>query len=393
MKRDVWILSTAGLVRGIGRAATWIFLPLILLTYYSLTYFQIGALIAAIIPVSVLSNFLSGFAGDRYGRRYAAVLPSFFNCAIMGGIFLYGKSGLLPLMLLWAAGEFFTDMELPAQDAMVGDVSGETDAVRAYSLRRIFSNAGFAISPTLGGLMAEHFGLVIVFAIASLTNLAEGIVLVLFLRESRAGVNRRKGFVHDISFPFTDLRFLPLLIVIAGVTILSDQFGSTMTLYLGGVRQLQYFQMGLVYSINGVLVVALQPLITRTIDRKGELADWLALGSIAYGIGYLTLLGGALPFYFTAMAVITIGENMVSPTQQALVSAAAPEDRKAAYFGGYSATCNASKVVAPLLGTLILGFGEYGPAVLWTGMFALALAVAVGFLGLQKEGSSGLAVG
>ncbi len=384
MKRDVWILSTAGLVRGIGRAATWIFLPLILLTTYSLTYFQVGALIAAVIPVSVISNFLSGFAGDRYGRRYAAVLPSFFNCVIMAGIFLFLKSGVLPLMLLWAAGEFFTDMELPAQDAMVGDVAGEMDAVRAYSLRRVFSNAGFAISPTLGGLLAEHYGLGIVFAVASATNLAEGLVLALFLKESFAGVSRRRGVVHDISFPFRDMGFLPLLIVIAGLTVLSDQFGSTLTLYLGGVQRLQYFQMGLVYSINGVLVVTLQPLVTRLVEGRGTLAGWLSLGSITYGIGYLTLLAGTLPFYFTSMAVITIAENVVSPTQQALVSQAAPKDRRAAYFGGYSATGNASKVVAPLLGTLILGLGKDGPLVLWTGMFALALAVAAGFISIRS---------
>lgn len=383
MKRAVWVLSTAGLVRGVGRAATWIFLPLILLTYYKLPYFQIGILIAVIIPVSVISNFLSGYAGDRYGRRAIAILPSFANSIIMALLFLTIHNGLVTIMSLWAAGEFFTDLELPAQGAMLGDFSGE-EAVKAYSLRRMFSNGGFAISPALGGLLAESYGLGVVFLVASVTNLIEGIVQLLFLPESFAGERRKRSIVHDISYPFRDPVFFQLLIVIAGLTVLADQFGSTLTLFLGGVQKLPYFQMGLVYSVNGVLVVLLQPLITGAMSRRGLLTRWLALGSMIYGFGYLTLLAGSLPYFFLAMGVITMGEDMVSPTQQALVSQAAPVERRASYFGSYNAVGNGSKVVAPLLGTLILGLGKSGSLFLWTGMFFLAAVVALGFLSIRQ---------
>lgn len=392
MNRSVWVLSTAGLVRGMGRAATWIFLPLVLLTYYSLTYFQIGLLIAAIIPVSVFSNFLSGFVGDRYGRRYVAIVPSFFNSVIMAAIFLAVRGGVLPLMLLWGVGEFSTDMALPAQDAMVGDVSGGELTARAYSLRRIFSNAGFAISPALGGFLAESHGLGIVYAVASVTNLCEGLILLVFLKESFHGIRRKSSLARDILFPFRDTDFLKLLVVIAGLTILSDQFGSTLTLFLGGVQKIQYFQMGLVYSVNGILVVILQPAVTRITGRRGTLAGWLASGSIIYGLGYITLLAGSLPFYFAAMAVITLGENIVTPSQLALVSESAMEERRAAYFGGYNATGNAGKVVAPLIGTIILGLGSVGPAILWGGMFVLALVVAAGFNTIRNANSARLSV-
>lgn len=385
MKRSVWVLSTAGLVRGSGRAATWIFLPLVLLTFYGLPYFQIGLLIAAIVPVSVVSNILSGWAGDRFGRRNIAVVPSFFSCAIMAAMYLFLRSGVLPVMALWAIGEFSRDMAQPAQGAMLGDVSAGGDGVRAYSIYRVFSNAGYAISPALGGFLSESYGLAIVFAVSSITNLGEGVVLLLFLRESFPGTRRKRSMARDIAFPFRDAAFLSLMIVIAGLTVLSDQFGSTLTLFMGGVRQLPYFQMGLVYSLNGVMVVTLQPLVTRLVDSRGSLRGWLALGSMVYGVGYLILLAGSLPYYFASMGAITMGENLVTPTQQTLVSESAPLDRRASYFGGYNATGNASKIAAMLLGTLVLGSGKSGPVLLWTSMFALSALVAVGFLRIRTR--------
>ncbi len=385
MNRSVWVLSSAGLVRGMGRAATWIFLPLILFTGYSLSFFQVGSLIAAMIPVSVFSNFFSGYLGDRYGRRKVATIPSFFNSAIMFLIYLNTGSGVPVIMSLWAFGEFFTDMALPAQGAMVGDVSGG-ETVRAYSMRRTFSNGGFAISPALGGLLAESYGLGIIFLVASVTNLAEGLILLALLRESFHGAKRERSIARDIIRPFRDPLFLRLLVIIAGLTVLADQFGPTLTLYLGAVQRLPYFQMGLVYSINGVMVVVLQPYITRIMSRRGSLTRWLGTGSLIYGAGYVTLLAASLPFFFGAMALITLGEDMVSPSQQALISMSAPADRRAGYFGGYSAVVNASKVVSPLLGTLVLGLGASGPLMLWTGLLILSVLVAAGFLRLRAPG-------
>lgn len=377
-------MSSAGFVRGVGRSASWIFLPLILLTHYSLSFFQIGVLIAAVIPVSVGSNFLSGYIGDRHGRRAIAVIPSFFMSATMASLYHYIDSGVAVVMLLWAAGEFFTDLAMPAQNAMMGDISRGNDAVRAFSTKRIFSNAGFAISPALGGFLAQGNGLPVVFLVASVTTLTEGVILALFLKESFAGSRRERSALRDISFPFRDMRFLQLLIVLVGLTVLADQYGSTLTLFLGGVNSVPYFEMGLIYSVNGILVVTLQPLMTKLMGRRGLLVHWLASGSVIYGVAYLTLLAGSLPVYFVSMTLLTLGEDIVSPTQQALVSESARPDRRAAYFGSYSATENGSKAIAPLMGTFILGLGASGPLILWLGMFLLGLMVSAGFLRLKR---------
>ena len=83
------------------------------------------------------------------------------------------------------------------------------------------------------------------------------------------------------------------------------------------------------------------------------------------------------------MAVLTVGEDVVSPTQQSLVSGFAGRSRRGSYFGAYNATTNATRVMAPVVGTLLLGAGSSGPEILWLTMFALAVAVALGMVYLR----------
>ncbi len=387
LDRRVYLLGSAGLVRSVGRSATFVFLPLVFADIYHLSYLVIGVLVAAIVPVSTLAFLAGGHLSDRYGRRPFAVYPSFLSAGLMFLMWIYLEQGVPIVMGLWALNSLFNGLTRPAQSAMIGDVTKPELAVTAFGVQRVFTNTGFAISPAVGGFLADVAGLPVLFLFAAITSLIEGTVLLLLLRESFTGA---KGTAErsfgSIAAPFRDHAFLGLLGALVGLAVIMNQFSTPLALFLGSVRSISFTEFGLIYSLNGLLVVLLQLPIGRLVERHQQYLGWMAAGTVAYGVSFLLFdVANAFPLYLLSMGVLTIGEDIVSPTQQSLVAWFGVPERRGAYFGAYNATTNASRVVAPVIGTLLLGVTPNGPTILWVGMFLLSVAVAVAFLRMRAR--------
>ncbi len=385
MDRIVYTLASAGLVRSLGRAATWIFLPVVFVEIYGLSYATVGLLVAAIVPVSMLAHLLGGSLSDRVGRRWLATIPSFVSALCMTAIFLLLDRGVAVTMGLWAVNAFGMALSGPSQSAMIGDVTRSLDLPMAYSIQRVFVNAGFAVSPALGGLIADTVGLPYLFLFGAVATLGEGLVLLLFLRETlpdgRTASNERRW--SQFSAPFRDRTFLLMLSLLVGLVVVANQFGTPLTLYLVDVRQLPLLEFGYIYAINGALVVLMQIPISRWIERTRHYLIWMAGGTLLYGIGFILFgVGAAFPIFAVAMVVLTLGENSTSPIQQTVVSNFAGSQRRGSYFGAYNATANAARAVGPVLGTLLLALGS---TVWWSSIFAVALVVALLFLLLVRR--------
>lgn len=387
LDRRVYILGGAGLIRSIGRSATFVFLPLVLADLYHLSFLVIGLLVAAIVPVSTLSFLAGGYLSDRHGRRPLAVFPSFVSVGVMLSLWAFLDQGVLVVMGLWAVNSLVMGLTRPVQNAMIGDVTSPELRVTAFGVQRVFTNTGFALSPAIGGFLATFYGLPSLFLFAGITSAVEGVLLLFLLRESHAGTSAtgRSAF-SSLSSPFRDRLFVGVLVVLVGLSILMNQFGTPLSLFLGAVRAVPYSEFGLIYAMNGLLVVLLQLPISRVVERRKQYMAWMAAGSLAYGASFLLFdAADAFPLYLGAMSLLTVGEDVVSPTQQTLVASFSGEDQRGSYFGAYSATTNASRVVGPVVGTLLLGLGTAGSTVLWGGMFGVSVLVAGGFLLLRRD--------
>ncbi|MGI0131191.1 MAG: MFS transporter, partial [Thermoplasmata archaeon] len=288
LDRRVYVLGSAGLVRSIGRSATFVFLPLVFADVYHLPFLFIGLLVAAVVPVSTLSFLVGGHLSDRFGRLPFAVFPSFLSAVAMVLLWIELDQGVLLVMVLWGFNALLNGLSRPAQSAMIGDVTRPELTVTAYGVQRVFTNTGFAISPAVGGFLAAFSGLPALFLFAAITSAIEGIVLVTFLRETYHGAGRAAGTaLRSVAAPFHDRLFVWLLLVLAGLSLLMNQFGTPLALYLGAVRSVSYTEFGLIYALNGVLVVLLQLPIGRLVERRGKYLLWMAVGTLAYGASFL----------------------------------------------------------------------------------------------------------
>lgn len=347
----------------------------------------IGLLIATIVPVSTLSYLAGGQLSDRIGRRPFAIYPSFGSALILTLLWAFLDQGLVLVMVLWGVNALLAGLTRPAQSAMIGDVTAPELAVTAFGVQRVFMNTGFAISPAIGGFLAASAGLPALFLFGAITSVAEGAILLLFLKETFAGTaSRDRRPLAGMAEPFHDRLFVWLLVVLTALAILMAQFGTPLALYLGSVRSVSFTEFGFIYAVNGALVVLLQLPIGRLIERRHQYLASMALGTLAYGASFLVFdWATTFPLYLGAMAVLTVGEDIVSPTQQTLVARFAGTEKRGRYFGAYNAATNSARVVGPVVGTLLLGLGETGPTLLWTGMFAASVVVAVGFIALRSH--------
>jgi MFS family permease len=388
MNRSVYVLASAALVRNLGRAASWLFLPIVLAVDYRLPLFVVGLLIAAVVPVSVVGNLLGGVVSDRYGRLRLAVFPSFASALFLFLLFEFLNLGVGIVMGLWAATAFMMALSGPAQSAMIGDVTAVAERPTAFAIQRVLSNLGFAVSPALGGLLAATYGLPWLYLAAGVATLAEGIILWTFLEESRPGAplaSERPPVRGSLLAPFQDRAFLLLLLVMGGLTVIANQFGTPLSLYLVTIRSLSTFDYGLVFALNGALVVIFQIPIGRLIERTHRYLSWLAVGTLVYGIGFLGFgFGTTFPEFLAAMAVVTTGENIVSPVRQATVANYGGTERRGAYFGAYDGVTSAMRSVAPVVGTLLL---SVDPSLLWGAVFVFSVVVGAAFLRLGRTAS------
>jgi MFS family permease len=381
--RTIYLLGASNLVMSAGRSAAWLFLPVLLYTAYHLSFLYVGILVSLVIPVSLLASLVGGVASDRYGRRPFVAYPPLANALVSFLLFAFWDHGLPVVMVLWAASMFFGNVGGGAQNALMTDVSEESRRMSVFSLLRIFGNAGFAIAPALGGLLASVYGIPVVFLIAGVAALSGGLLLTLFLEETRREVlPSGRPLRERASFPFHDSMFLALGVLGIGLTLAAGQFGTALTLFSVGVRHFSYEQVGWLYSLNGLLVVTLQMPISWGIRRRQLL--WMAVGTLCYGGAFLVFYAGtAYAAFLVGMAVLTLGENVVSPLQNTLIAALATEDRRGSYFGAYGAVTNGANIFAPSMGTLLLGTGN--SFLLW-GPFALLTAVvAAGYLALRRR--------
>jgi MFS family permease len=140
---------------------------------------------------------------------------------------------------------------------------------------------------------------------------------------------------------------------------------------------------GLVLAVNGILIVALQPLAVRVLTRFDRVRV-LALGSTLIGVGFwLTTFADSVVAYMTTVVVWTLGEIATAGLAGSLVADLAPPEARGRYAAVWGSSFGVATLFAPLLGTWTYQFA--GPTAVWTGCLVAGLVVGAGFLAMQPS--------
>jgi MFS family permease len=144
-------------------------------------------------------------------------------------------------------------------------------------------------------------------------------------------------------------------------------------------------ELGWLYTMNGLLVVALQIPITR-LCKRFSLSSQLALGAFVYAIGYSVVgLSSGFGFLMIAIYIISMGEMTMSPPSLTLTSQLAPKNRMGRYMGIYGFFVGSGWSFGPLFGGMLLDRFAGNPTLAWVLIASLAVVSGAGYMMFRKQ--------
>jgi len=110
----------------------------------------------------------------------------------------------------------------------------------------------------------------------------------------------------------------------------------------------------------------------------------MALGAAFYLVGF-SMYGfvNSMLLFFVAMAVLTVGEMIVSPVAISLVSVFAPEDKRGRYMAVFELSYILPSAIGPLMAGLVMD--NYDPNWVWYGAGILCSIAIAAFLVLHNK--------
>jgi MFS family permease len=348
---------------------------------------------AFFLATAVLRSAFQAYAGDlsdRTGRVRLMVAGQAGRGAVFGVMAVavalrlnfWIASGILALSYI--AGSFFQ----PVANAAVSDLVDREHRLEAFSLLRVANNLGWGVGPMLGGFVSE-IGYAWLFVLGGLASAVSAWLIRRHLTEtlpprSDRGPHKREGF-RDILTVRHDRRLIVFLAFTFFLFITMSQWISTLPLWASSELGTSRHQLGLVFGMNGLMVVAFQLPVTRVV-RGLSLPAQMALGALVYAVSFLGLSAAGVFWHLLAgMAAITLGELIATPASIATVSSIAPPRRMGRYMGLYSLVASFSWSAGPFVGGILLDLWIGRPLVLWGAVASFGAVAAAGFWGARNR--------
>ncbi|WP_279581216.1 MFS transporter [Fodinicola feengrottensis] len=164
------------------------------------------------------------------------------------------------------------DMYRPASTAMIADLVPPQDRARAYGVSFWAVNLGFSLAMILGGLLTRA-GFTLLFWLDAVTSVLFGVLVWRAVPETRKrpepGV-RVAGAFRVISKDWLALAFVGL--IFAQALVYMQSFTTfPLAMRLNGLPASVY---GIVIALNGVLIIALQPVVGAWVARWDHTTAW-----------------------------------------------------------------------------------------------------------------------
>ncbi|MEV1020492.1 MFS transporter [Streptomyces sp. NPDC050264] len=382
LPREFWWLWTSTLVNRLGAfVLTFLALYLTAQRDFSASY---AGLVASLIGCGgVIASMLGGVLADRFGRRPTLLGAQLATSATVA-VLAFVRDPVWIAVTGFALG-LASNASRPAVQAMMADIVRPADRVRAFSLNYWAINLGFAVSSVYAGfLVAQSY--TVGFLVEAGMTFACACVVFVKVKESRP---ERTAPVAGAapSAPVTmgtvlrDRRFMLMVGLSFLVAVVFTQSSVGLPIVMGE-NGLTSADVGIVASVNGAIIVALQIPLTRFIERRDP-GRLLTFSSLLIGYGFaLTAFAGSLATYALTVAVWTLGEMVNAPTQSGLVARLAPAEGRGRYQGVYTTSWSAAALVAPLAGGWVLD--SAGAGWLWAGCAVLGTVAAAGYWLLMR---------
>ncbi|MEZ7515431.1 MDR family MFS transporter [Flavobacterium frigidarium] len=380
--REIWILT---IITFINRAGTMVlpFLSKYLKEDLNFTYGEVGWIMVAFGCGSMLGSWLGGKLSDKIGF-YKVMVFSLFTSGIFFFVLQYITSfwglcfGMFTIMTL-------ADMFRPAMFVSLGAYAKPENRTRSLTLVRLAVNLGFAAGPALGGLIIMGIGYQGLFWVDGSSCVIAILIFALLVKEKKKATQQdAHNSILEVASVFKDKVFWIFLFVSFVTAMIFFQLFTALPLYHSEQFGLSEFQTGLLMTLNGLLIFALEMPIVSYFERKqkGKLKI-IFWGTLMMGFSFYTLLidfwAGML---IVSMILISIGEIFAFPFSNAFAMSRAPLGHEGRYMALYTMSFSLAHIVSSKAGLGIIA--DYGYQVNWFVMGSFGVIAAMCCLWIQK---------
>jgi MFS family permease len=363
LPRDVWLLS---LVTFVYRSGTMVlpFLTLYLTTRQGFAAQEAGGVLSLYGVGSIGGSYLGGVLSDGLGP----LRTQFWRLMLTAGslVLLSAMQSPAAIVAPVLGMSIFAGTQHPANAAALAAASPPNLQVRAFTLRRLSMNLGMSIGPAVGGVLAAYSYLWLFWVEASVCLIAAAL-LQAFFRHPLRGAAKEESLRENISAsarsPYRDNVFLVLLVLVTlFVTVLCQLFGAY-PLTLTEVYGLPAYAIGLVFTLNTLVIVVFQMPIAHAVERFDSL-QVVGVGAFLLCLGFALLSCTSSPLLIGGTVLVwTLGEMLTTPLLEGFVAARSRGAHQGQYMGLFSTAFSIAFVLAPLGGTWI--YDVYGYRAVW----------------------------
>ena len=384
--RRLWTLFFVQMTVSIGLCATMPFVSLYLYRELGVPMTVVGTIMLIAASVGSIGRVIGGELADRIGRKplITVAMAARMLIFLVMAYAIHVRAPVIVIACIYLAIRFVGDVVRPGLNAMVADLAGFKQRVEAFAFLRIGMNIGWAVGPALGGflLTVSYSALFLLTAAASLTGF---VLIVLFVSESVGQRESERFKLSSILDVARDGRFLAFSLCSLVLLLVTTQFSSTLSVFSTEFVGITEVQLGLVYTLNGVIVILFQWPAGLSAGRLGTRRA-LVLGSLAYGAGYFSLgVASSFAWVMGSMTMITFGEIVHSPSATTAVANMAKDGKTGRYMGFFGLAESLGWSGGPFIGGLLMDAYASTPLILWGTIAGMAVVAAAGYQAIRSQ--------
>ena len=384
--RQFWLLSLLMMLAWLFYSIIWSYLLLYFSQRLGKPISGVAWLMTLNAIVGVASSFLGGSIADRFGRKGVMVFALLFSAM---GWFFFRSAGNLPVVaLLIVVTGATTPLYRLATDAMVADLVPVDKRLDAYSMMRMWNNLGVAIGPAIGGFLIS-ISYFVTFSVVGIGFAVIGVLGWLLMRET--GTRQKMVIKDDLKQGrgyrtiLQDRIFVKILGAYTLNRVCTSILWVTLAAYTKQNFGLSESTYGFIPATNAIMVITLQLLITRQVNRHRP-SSAMVVGTLIYAISIFSVaFGEGFWWFWLCMVGATVGEMILVPTTTTFTSNLAPPDLRARYMSLYTFTWT----IGTGLGPLLAGFAGdlFTPRAMWYTAGLAGFASFLIFLSIHRSKS------
>lgn len=377
-----WWLS---LVMLINRSGTMV-VPFMTLYLTQTKHYNIGKagiVMATFGAGAVCGGLMGGKLTDKLG---------FYNvqlgALIAGGImFLFlGQMDSFPAIVACTfVLAMLNDSFRPANATAIAHYSKEENRIRSFSLNRLSINLGWAVGGALGGFIASK-NYHLLFWIDGVTNIFAALLLRSVLSPSRNSItpaHKDRQKIPATRLPYRDVKYLFFVLFTILYGCMFFQIFATLPVFFNQVLHLSPFQIGMIMSFNGLIIVVFEMALVFKLEPKNIHIQLITSGVLLIGCSFVVynLLPGALSLALFSATILSAGEMLTMPFMNSFWISRTDNTNRGQYAGLYTVAWSVAQITGPFAGSQVVQ--HYNFTLLWWLIGGLSVVLAIGLKWLK----------